>query len=198
MPSSANETFSPEMIRILKIFGLGSILLVFLLSFFNERRANNSGDEANLMHMSDAERLFFKNVRAPYYDLEGRHDAKINIYRYGKRIKEDEKPILNLSILLNSIKNESYIFVEPIPETLPFVLKWKNETVLDSGKLIFNGGNKFDHFEFARKLNLLLKEETLFELEQDGILLPILNKEKEREALQATLKDYYRLINFID
>lgn len=198
MPASSNEIFSPEMIRILKIFGLGSILLVLFLSFFNERRANNSGDETNLMRMSDAERLFFKNVRAPYYDFEGRSDAKINIYRYGKRVKEDDNPILNLSILLNSIKNESYIFVEPTPETLPFVLKWKNETDMDSGKLIFYGGNKFDHFEFVRKLHLLLKEETFFELEKDSILLPILNKEKEREALKTTIKDYYRLIDFSD
>jgi hypothetical protein len=198
MPSTTNDTFSPEMIRILKIFGLGSILLVLILSFFNDRKANNSGDESNLMRITDADRLYFKNIRAPYYDLEGRDDAKINIYRYGKRIKKSENPIINLSILLNRIKNEAYIFVEPAPETLPFVLKWKNETHLDSGKLAFYGGDKIAHFDFVMKLNMLMQDEIRFELEQEENTLPILKTEKEREALAITMKDYFRMVNFKD
>ena len=198
MPSTSNDAFSPEMIRILKIFGLGSILLVLILSFFNDRKANNSGDEPNLMRTTDADRLYFKNIRAPYYDLEGRDDAKINIYRYGKRIMDSENPILNLSILLNRVKNETYIFVEPAPETLPFVLKWKNETHLDSGKLVFYGGDKFAHFEFVMKLYFLMQDGIRFELEQEENIHPILSTEKEREALTITMKDYFRLINFTD
>ena len=57
--SSTKDSFSPEMIKIYKIFGLGSLLFVLLLSFFNERRANNSGEEKPLMRITDSDRLIF-------------------------------------------------------------------------------------------------------------------------------------------
>lgn len=195
MPSSSNDTLSPEMIKILKIFGLGSVLFVLLLSFFNERRANNTGEDENPMMVSDQDRLFFKNMRAPYYDIEGREDAKINIYRYGKRIKSSGMPALNLSILLNRVKDEAYIFVEPNPENLPLHLKWRNKSLSDSGELVFYGGDKFAHYDFVRKLYPLLEENPIWERTDGTSPTPILQEETAREALKITIKDYDRLTN---
>jgi hypothetical protein len=195
MPSSSNDTLSPEMIKILKIFGLGSVLFVLLLSFFNERRANNTGEDENPMMVSDQDRLFFKNMRAPYYDIEGREDAKINIYRYGKRIKSSGMPTLNLSILLNRVKDEAYIFVEPSPENLPLRLKWRNESLSDSGELVFYGGDKFAHYDFVRKLYPLLEENLIWERTEVTSPTPILQEETAREALKITIRDYDRLTN---
>lgn len=195
MATSSNDTFSPEMIRILKIFGLGSVLFVLLLSFFNERRANNTGEEPNPMGVADQDRLFFKNMRAAYYDVEGREDAKINIYRYGKRIKGEDVPNLNLSILLNRIKDEAYIFVEPNPENLPLHLKWKHESLADSGELIFQGGDKFAHYDFVRKLYPLLEENLIWERIDGTLPTPILEEETARETLKITIRDYDRLTN---
>ena len=88
MGNRSHDTFSPEMLRILKIFGVGSLVFVFIMSFFNERRANNSGQEDSPMSIGDADRLYFKNVRAAYYDVEERKDARMTIYRHGKREKQ--------------------------------------------------------------------------------------------------------------
>ncbi|PSL04382.1 hypothetical protein [Cecembia rubra] len=194
--SSAKDSLSPEMIKILKIFGIGSLLFVFLLSFFNERRADNSGEANSLLRITDADRLFFKNVRAAYYDLEGRDDAKINIYRYGKRIQEEQSPNLNLSILINRIKDEAYIFVEPIPETLPFKLIWNNQSKQESGELTFYGGGTLEHYDFVSKLSPLLEENFRLEMElENGERYEILTDPKQRNALKTTIKDYFRLIN---
>lgn len=195
MPSSSNDTFSPEMVKILKIFGLGSVLFVLLLSFFNERKANNTGEDENPMQVADQDRLFFKNMRTPYYDIEGREDAKINIYRYGKRIKSSDIPTLNLAILLNRVKDEAYIFVEPNPENLPLRLKWRNESLSDSGELVFYGGDKFAHYDFVRKLYPLLEENLIWERTDGTSTIPIFQEETAREALKITIRDYDRLTN---
>ncbi|RZS95726.1 hypothetical protein [Cecembia calidifontis] len=194
--SPSKDSLSPEMIKILKIFGIGSLLFVFLLSFFNEKRADNSGDANSLFRITDADRIFFKNVRAAYYELEERNDAKINIYRYGKRIKDEEMPNLNLSILINRIKDEAYIFVEPIPQNLPFKLIWKNISNTETGEFIFYGGGTLEHYDFVSKLSPLLEESFQLEMEpENGKRHEILTDPKQREALKTTIKDYYRLTN---
>jgi len=196
MPSSSNDTLSPEMIRILKIFGLGSLLFVFVLSFFNERRADNTGKEEGIMHLRDADRLFFKNVRAPYYDVEGRKDAKMTVYRHGKRVLNEERPILNFSILINQLKDESYIYVELSTEEIPIRIQWKNNGSSESGELEFQGGDKFAHLKFAVELSPLLDENIHFQLWHMNGWVSILEESKEREALITTLTDYFRLINY--
>lgn len=191
MPSS-KDSLSPEMIRILKIFGLGSLLFVLLLSFFNEKRADNSGDEKSMMRITDADRLFFKNLRAVHYDVEGRDDAKITIYRHGKRIKNPTSPQINLAILINRIKDEAYIFVEPFPEELPLQLKWQDENNGKEGELSFYGGDTFAHYDFVSNLIPLLDENIKVKMAVDDSWQPVL---EEVDVLKTTIKDYYRLTN---
>ena len=100
MAKNNKDTLSPELIRLLKIFGIGSLVFVLIMSFFNEKRANNSGKEPSPMRMADADRLYFKNVRAAYYDIENRRDAKMTVYRHGKLSEESDKPNFIFSIIL--------------------------------------------------------------------------------------------------
>lgn len=196
MAKKQHDTFSPEMLKILKIFGIGSLLFVFVMSFFNEKRANNSGKEESPMSIGDADRLFFKNVRAAYYDIEDRKDAKMTIYRYGKRAKIEEVLTIELSILLNRVKDEAYIFVESSSGEFPIKIRWSNLEQKDrNGELVFEGGDKFQHLDFVEKLYPLLVENTSFELRNDGTFTPILVDDNEKEALRITAKDYFKLIN---
>lgn len=191
MPKS--DTLSPEMLKIIKIFGIGSLALVFILSFFNEKRANNSGKESSILSITDAERLYFKNIRGLYYDLEGRDDAKMSVYRYGKRVQEADHPLLNLSILINRVKDEAYIYVEPSSNLSSFTLKATAENQTDTLKFI--SGDKFAHFNFVEQLYPFLIENAYFEILIDKAWVPILEDEKERDALRIPIKDFYRLIN---
>lgn len=196
MGNKSNDTFTPEMVRILKIFGIGSLLFVFVMSFFNEKRANNSGKEESPMSIGDADRLYFKNVRAAYYDIEDRRDAKMTIYRYAKRANIEEVLSIGLSILLNRVKDEAYIFVESSSGEFPIKIRWSNLEQKDSkGELIFEGGDKFQHLDFVKKLYPLLLENNSFELSKEGKFYPILMDDNEKEALLITAKDYFKLIN---
>lgn len=181
------------MLKIIKIFGIGSLALVFILSFFNEKRANNSGKEASVLSITDAERLYFKNIRGLYYDLEGRDDAKMSVYRYGKRVQEADHPLLNLSLLINRVKDEAYIYIEPSNDLSSFSLR---ATVNDqTDTLEFTSGDKFSHFNFVEQLYPFLIENAYFELLIDEVWVPVLEDEKERDGLRIPIKDFYRLIN---
>jgi hypothetical protein len=194
MASKQSETFSPEMIRILKIFGIGTLVFVFIMSFFNEKRANNSGLAPSEMRITDADRLYFRNVRASSYDLEGRNDAKMNIYRHGKREKSQELPTLNFAIFLNRVVDEAYIFIEPYPEELPLQLRFTTAEEVTS-ELTFYGGNKFDHFNFAMEFFQKFEEGVQLQMKVQDEWVSILEEEKERDILKTVFSDYFRLIN---
>jgi hypothetical protein len=195
MASSSQNTFSPEMVRILKIFGFGSILFVFTLSFFNERRADNSGKDDSILSISVADRIYFKNLRASTYEMEGRKEAKMNIYRHGKRKISETEPHLNFAILLNRIKDEAYIYTEPFPDELPLKIKWKNLDNGEEGELEFLGGDKIAHYRFAEEFYPLLAENTYFEMWHEDSWHSILAENLERDAVRVTLVDFFRLIN---
>ncbi|SIS51855.1 hypothetical protein [Belliella pelovolcani] len=188
-----NDTLTPEMLKILKIFGLGSLLFVVVLSFFDGRRANNSGKEISILSITDAERLYFNNVRGIYYDQENRADAKMVVYRFGKRIEGADHPILNLSILINRVKNEAYIYLEPSWGLDDFKIRIEVAQRIDT--LSFSQGDKFSHFEFVQQLYPYLSENSYFTLWDGSEWRPILQDDKERDALRIPIKDFLRLIN---
>lgn len=194
MASTNSDTFSPEMIRILKIFGISTIVFVFIMSFFNEKRANNSGLEPSEMRITDADRLYFRNVRASSYDYEGRKDAKMNIYRHGKRDTSQENPTLNFAIFLNRVVDEAYIFVEPYPEELPLQIQLTSADGVRS-EISFYGGNKFDHFNFALDFYEKFEDGAQVHMKIKENWIPILGEEKQQEVLKTVFSDYFRLIN---
>ena len=198
MAKNNKDTLSPELIRLLKIFGIGSLVFVLIMSFFNEKRANNSGKEPSPMRMADADRLYFKNVRAAYYDIENRRDAKMTVYRHGKLSEESDKPNFIFSIILNQQLDEAYIFLEPNFEELPFRLRWLIPEKNQQGEIIFEGGNKFAHFEFVQKITPLIQENALFEIFVDDSWQSIWQDEKVMQALMTTIEDYRKLVNYVN
>jgi hypothetical protein len=195
MAKNNKDTLSPELIRLLKIFGIGSFVFVLVMSFFNEKRANNSGKEPCPMRMTDAERIYFKNVRSAYYDIEIRRDAKMTVYRHGKRSKDTNRPTLVFSIILNQINDEAYIFLEPNFEELPVRIKWSIPDKNQEGEITFEGGDKFAHFEFTQKITPLLLDNAIFEILVKESWRTLWRDEKEKNAVMVTIEDYQKLIN---
>lgn len=194
MAKNNKDTLSPELIRLLKIFGLGSLVFVLIMSFFNDKRANNSGIEPSPMRMTDAERIFFKNLRSPYYDIENRRDAKMTVYRHGKRSKDTNSPTLVFSIIISQLNDEAYIFLEPNFEELPVRVKWSIPEKNQEGEITFEGGDKFAHFEFAQKIAHFLIDDATFEVWQVDNWKPLWMEEKEKNAVMVTIEDYQKLI----
>ncbi|UCS94567.1 hypothetical protein KZP23_05975 [Echinicola marina] len=194
--SGKQPIFTPELVKVIKIFGLLSIGIVLFFSFFNDYRADNSGD-AGQSHITDASRLYFKNMRRYYYDMEKQDEAKLDIFRYSKRLKEENLPFINLSIIISRIKDKAFIYLEPstpLQKESEIQIRWKNLENDTGGILSFIPGDRHSHFDFVAELAPLIEDEIVFEVKIDGHWQSILDTEKERYAFKVTAEDYFRLI----
>lgn len=192
MSKKQNEIFTPELIKILKIFGFVSIGLVFILSFFNSKRANNSGEDLTF-RMSSSSRMYFLNVRTLKYDRETRSDAGMILFRHGKRAISGSDPQLDLVIILNNPKDEAYLYLEPVNLDWPLEIKATQE-----GReqiFHFDMGNNFEVLEYVRQLEPWIESEASFVIKVDSTWIDIWSSPKEKDALKTIIEDYFRLIN---
>ena len=186
---------TPELIKIIKIFGIASISLVLVLSFFNDKRANNSGED-DTFRMADSNRIYFLNVRASYYDRENRTDAGMALFRHGKRQISDSTPTLDLLIILNPINDEAYIYLEPLNFDWPIKIRVSGKN--QSKEFILENGNKFDHLSHINKLKAGIYEGLSYELFLRDAWIPIWDTPNEKEVLKTIINDYFRLLNQTD
>jgi hypothetical protein len=187
-----DPVLTPELVKILKIFIFSSLGLVLVLSFFNEYRANNSGEDRTF-RMNDSNRLYFLNVRSIHYDREIRRDAGMTLYRHGKRQQSETNPTLDLIILVNSLKDDAYIYFELKNADWPIQISVETEgttQVFD-----FSNGNNLAHFELLQKLKPLILANSKFELISNGKTTPLWTEEKEKDAVKFVVQDYFRLLN---
>lgn len=161
---------TPEFIKIIKIFGIATISLVIVLSFFNDKRANNSGEDGTF-RIADSDRLYFLNVRASYCDRENRTDAGMALFRHGKRAISDSNPALDLLIILNSQKDEAYLYLESKNFDWPIKIRASGE--LKSEEFTLDNGNKFDHKSHLDKLKPWIEETASFDLWYKESRIPI-------------------------
>lgn len=187
-----DPVLTPELVKILKIFIFSSLGLVLVFSFFNGYRANNSGDDRTF-RINDSNRLYFLNVRSIYYDKEIRRDAGMTMYRHGKRWVNETEPTLDLVILLNSGKEEAYIYFELKNAGWPIRISVKSAE--KSQTIEFANGNNLEHFAMIQNLRSLIEENAEFELIIDEKPFPLWSKDMEKEAVKSVVEDYFRLLN---
>lgn len=187
-----DSIFTPELIKLFKIFGFSSIIFVFILSFFDERRAMNSGTE-NSFRMLDSNKIFFLNVRSSAYDREYETDAKLIFFRSNKRQVSDSSALLNLVLILNIYKDEAYLHLEPVNLEWPIRLHASDHKGFE--EFTFVNGNKFDQRTYLEKLRPWIDRNANFELESQGKWVSIWTTPKEKEVLKTILEDYFRLLN---
>lgn len=186
-----DPVFTPELVKILKIFIFSALGLALILSFFNDYRANNSGEDRTF-RVEDANRLYFLNVRSIYYDREIRLDAGMTLFRHGNRLQSDSIPTLDLVILLNPSRDAAYIFFDLKNANWP--IKIQSKTDEDMQLFEFSEGNNSDHFGLLRKLAPAIRQGSDFELIVEGKSFPLWSKEKEKQAIKSVSEDYFRLL----
>lgn len=187
-----DPVLTPELVKILKIFIFSSLGLVLVLSFFNGYRANNSGEDRTFK-VNDSNRIYFLNVRSIYYDREIRRDAGMTLYRHGKRLRSDSIPTLDLVILLNSAKEDAYIYFELKNAEWPIRISIKMG--IETQVFDFSNGNNTEHFALLQNLKPYILGNSEFELILDDKTFPLWSNEIEKEAVKSVVEDYFRLLN---
>ncbi|AWW30630.1 hypothetical protein DN752_11120 [Echinicola strongylocentroti] len=194
MPAN-DPILTSELIKIMKIFGLVSVGIVLILSFFNDYRADNSASKGP-NHITDSNLLYFKNVRKPYYDIDKNKESKLEIYRLRKRFKNKNLIFVNPSIIISRIRNKAYIFIEPserLENEAQVEVRWiVDKEIRDT--VSFRQGDRRSHYRFVKKIWPLIDGKTKFQVKVAQEWLPILDTEEGQEAFLTTAEDYFRLI----
>ena len=190
--SSKAPVFTPDLIKVLKIF-LGSALgIVLLLSFFDGYRADNTGKDRSF-RVADSDKLFFLNLRSIHYARELRQEAEMAIFRHGKRQIDSRKPSFFPAILFPSKKEEAYLFFELEGANYPIQIQ-----VMDQGKetqIFFDLAGNTAHKALAEQLWPFLQREASFTWQVNGAEYPLWANESEKEVLKTVLTDYFRVLN---
>ena len=190
--SSKAPVFTPDLIKVLKIF-LGSALgIVLLLSFFDGYRADNTGKDRSFK-VADSDKLFFVNLRSIHYDRELRTEAKMELFRHGKRRKFDTIPRFFPAILLPSKTKEAYLFFELEGADYPIQIQ-----VILGDEVIqipFDLSGNTAHKSLGEQLWPLLQQQVSFKLLVEGKEYPLWQTESDKEVLKTVLTDYFRILN---
>lgn len=179
-----------------------NLLLYFLmigLLCCNPDKGRKADDTQAKFTTSDASELFFRNVRQGYYEKETLDEAKLDIYRIEERSQAEDKPVLNLAIVVNWRYDEAYILTEPnayLQQLDTLNVYWQDTIRGQQGYYRYLPGNKEKHYQFATQLyNSLQDEHQLYVKSGSGEEVPVLRQRKEREAFRKTMMDYYRLVD---
>ena len=190
--SSKAPVFTPDLIKVLKIF-LGSALgIVLLLSFFDGYRADNTGKDRSFK-VADSDKLFFVNLRSIHYDRELRTEAKMELFRHGKRRKFDTIPSFFPAILLPSKTKEAYLFFELEGANYPIQIQaiLGDEVI----QIPFDLSGNTAHKSLGEQLWPLLQQQVSFKLLVEGKEYPLWQTESDKEVLKTVLTDYFRILN---
>jgi hypothetical protein len=157
-------------------------------------------NEAKFSTSTDS-RLFFKNVRQIYYDLEIPENTKLEVYRFGKRNLTPDKPILNVALVNNWLHDQAYVIVEPnayFDNMSSIEVEWQDDVSKQSGVYRFNFGPKDTHFKFASEIyQSILAKHKLLVFNSDKQWVDLFQSETDRDNFRKTMKDYYRLVNLM-
>lgn len=190
--STKDPVLTSDLIKVLKIF-LGSALgLVLLLSFFDGYRANNTGKDRSFK-VADADKLFFVNLRSIHYDRELRSEAKMELFRHGKRPDFDTIPRFFPAILLPSKAKEAYLFFELEGVDYPIQIQ-----AILGDKVIqipFDLAGNTAHKSLGEQLWPLLQQNASFKLLVEGKETSLWQTESDQEVLKTVLTDYFRILN---
>lgn len=190
--SSRDPIFTPELVKILKIFGIASILLVLILSFFNEKRADNTGVDRTFK-VNSSNRLFFLNLRAINYDREARVDAKMLLFRHKERDQNEDSKSLGFVIVLNSLKDEAYIYLEPRGVDWPLILKASADD--ESKEFILENGNTSSFLAYVQEIKPWIDQDAKFSLKTKEGWIPLWGQQEEIKSLKEVVNDYFNLLN---
>ena len=144
----------------------------------------------------DDTELFFKNIRQSYYDLEELKPANLNIFRLKKRPLELDLPVVNVAIVMNWVKDEAYVLVEPGPllqDEPNLKVAWKDTVNNDTGEIVLEDRGKENMLEFASLLYEGIVAGRSVQIERNDKFMHFLRASKDREAIRITMSDYYRL-----
>ena len=170
-------------------FGLWFVGFIIILALvFPENRPVDF--KVPQFRTSQADLLYFKNIRSFYYDKVEDEKSSYEILHLKTLWQDSTKiPKLTFAIINNWRQDETYVITECNRKMLfqePISINWENNKV--EGSITLSEFNSEAHFKFAGEVysHLINDDKLFFESE------PIFS-DQQRKSIIKTLKDYFKL-----
>lgn len=145
--------------------------------------------------ISDDALLFFRNVRQIYYDLQDLPEAHWYAFRHADRPIDPQRPLITPVIVVDWIKNESYLLVEPNEYLLAestLLIREKTKKGITYEYALSQRGRE-NMLEFATKIYEGIMDENDIFVNSGGRDYPLFQSDDERDIFRMVMADYYRL-----
>ena len=145
---------------------------------------------------NDASRLFFKNVRYLYYNIEEKNAGKIQVMKLKDRPEPDStKAQIFVNIINNWHQDKAYPMLEfsqYFNDRTEVKLEIRNKNSIVETLIFDKEAPISSHFYFSAALyEAILKNHKIFLQPENSELL---KKEIAREAFRISMVDFYRLV----
>ncbi len=163
--------------------------------------------------MNASDQIFFTNTRQIFYDVQSVGENSMTTFKKKNRVIDAKKPILNLAIVRDNKNRQAFIYFdlnEFFEDKMYFEIIWEStvETKTTStqakqpksGKYIFNGEKKENHFRLATQIrNAMMDKKQLFIIKNNNKQekIPIITTEQEKDVFRITIVDFYRLVGLL-
>jgi hypothetical protein len=141
--------------------------------------------------------LFFRNVRQIYYDFQDLPQAKWYAYRLSDRSKNAGTPVLTPVIVVDWLRDESYVLLEPnefLQSEITFKIREKNSAGKFFEYSLAQRGRE-NMLEFASKIYEGIMDENEMYINASNRWHPLFADDEDKDNFRIVMADYYRLTN---
>lgn len=161
--------------------------------------------------MNASNQIFFTNTRQIFYDVSSVGEDAMTTFKKKNRLIDAKKPILNLAIVRDNKNRQAFIYFDLndfFEDKMYFEILWESTEISKttpnqskqqpkSGKYIFNGEKKENHFRLATQIrNAMMDKKQLFILKNKE-KISVLTTEQEKDVFRITMVDFYRLVGLL-
>ncbi len=137
---------------------------------------------------TDASEIYFKNVRASYYDEEDKKEMGIIIYRLKNWEEQNVQPAIRLSIVYNWRNDNAFVMTHPNTQ-FPEV----SRILAGNDTIIFAQNNMKDQLNSLSIIFNAIVQEKPLHIETNNNWVSFLDNPQDRENFKITMYDFYRL-----
>lgn len=177
------------------------LLILCITLFFScgERRFPRPDFEKADFNTTEQAKLFFKNVRAYYYDTDLYSFNGAEVYRWADRERDSTKIWINPVLVVHFLQDKAFILIESsaaLKESCKPFLFSASTTAYDSISLEPNAMQ--EHFNLNVFIYDAIEAEShLYLKSNDGQHLPVLADASKRGSFTKQMRDFLRLVGVI-
>lgn len=177
------------------------LLLVLFISSCSIHQEVSIDKDRPKFTMWESNKLFFRNMRQPYYDCTELKEANMAIFQLSARDTSSSAPTINVKIVQQWMEGKAFAMIDfnTYMETFdPLQIVWI-DSAQQQGLYEFQRPAKQDaHFKFATELYTSIQQgHQLHIITPDSSYIPIFQQKTHREVFRKTMVDFYRLVGLL-